>query len=321
MPLLKEDRVLIFGDGQIGNFYLDHFREIGVEAKIARDVDITKPDQVAGEMDEYRPSVVINTAAKTNLEYCAKNRLDTFETNTLGADVVAKACDERGIYNIFFSSACIYESKDENDLKTEKDSPKPGAYYSWTKVWAENLLGFEKSDNFKNLIIRPRQPISAKVHHKNTILKMLTFTKAIDTPNTITVLEDLMEWTDVFIEKRITGAVNCANPGWTTPYRICSLLKDKLLPDMELTKITKEELDKITPNRRVDVVLDVTHLETIVGKVKSCDERMPLLIDEFVNNFKNDNQESVKEQVATTIEQTKQRAPTNKAIEELLETL
>src|SRR5688572_3330803 len=100
-------RVLIFGDGQIGNFYLKYFTGKGDEAQIAQGADIRKAEDVAKAIDSFKPTVVINTAAKTNLEWVGNNRLEAFDINVMGPATIAKVCDEKGVYFIHFSSGCI----------------------------------------------------------------------------------------------------------------------------------------------------------------------------------------------------------------------
>ena len=98
MPHMKE-KVLIFGNGQMGNFYLNFFSTKGVEAKLDP-IDITEQKEIQASVDKHKPTVIINTAAKTNLEWCEKNKLKTFNVNVLGADKVAKICDDNNIYLI-----------------------------------------------------------------------------------------------------------------------------------------------------------------------------------------------------------------------------
>ena len=207
--------ILIIGNGQIGNFYLEHYTEIGTPARIATGVDITDFGQVEKAVKEFQPSVVINTAAATSLEWCGLNRTRAFEVNVLGAANVARACDQMGTYLIHFSSGCIFSSADGVDARKEEDRPDPASYYGWTKVWSEELVNFERSGAFECLILRPRQPVSSKVNHKNMLVKMLTFSKFVDTPNSGTVIEDLVEWTDALIDRRATGVFHVANEGWT----------------------------------------------------------------------------------------------------------
>jgi dTDP-4-dehydrorhamnose reductase len=314
---MVKDKVLIFGNGQIGNFYQDFFNKKGIVSKIA-DSDITKINEVKKAVEEYSPSVVINTAAKTNLEWCSENKLEAFNVNVLGADNIAQVCDEKNIYFIHFSSGCIFQSKDEKDVKKENDEPDPAAYYAWNKVWSEQLIQFEKSDSFKYLILRPRQPISAQVHYKNMLMKLLTFVKFVDTPNTGTVIEDLMEWTLHILEKKPVGILHVANEGWTTPYEIGLLLKKHVLPSLEVNKISKEELDKLTPNKRVDTILNVDKLKKIGVEVKPYKQRLEEIIIDLAKNIKLSKKDYLQEQLDKTVEQSKSRTVVNNHWKDLL---
>lgn len=314
--MIKE-KILIFGDGQIGNFYNSYFSKQNVESQILK-ANITDIQQIETAIREYSPTVVINTAAKTNLEWCNKNKLETFNVNVLGADNVARVCDEQKVYFIHFSSGCIFESKDENDRKKEDDIPSPAAFYSWTKVWAEQLIQFNKSEEFKYLILRPRQPVSAQVTHKNMLIKFLTFVNYIDTPNTGTVLEDLMDWTLKILETKPIGVLHVANQGWTTPYQIGLLLKKYILPSLEINKISKDELNKITPNRRVDTILSVDKLEGLGIEVKPYKERLEEIIKSLGKNIKSTDKELLKRELEKTVEFSKTRTKVNSAWEGLI---
>lgn len=313
----KDEKILIFGNGQMAGFYKEYLDSIKVDS-IITNANVLSTEEIRKSIEEYKPTVVINTAAKTNLEWCANNKLEAFNVNVLGANNIAQICDEKEIYFIHFSSGCIMGSKDENDIKSENSIPNPISYYSWTKVWAENLVMFKKSDKFKCLILRPRQPVSAKISYKNMLIKFLTFSKFIDTPNSGTVLEDLMVWSEKIIEQRITGILNVANKGWITPYNIGLLLNKHVLPSLPVNKIEKSELNTLTPEKRVDTVLDVTKLEGIVGPVKEYSERLEEIIINLGNNFKTQDKVMIKTELEKTLEFTKTRTVPNEVWTELI---
>lgn len=310
-------RILIFGNGQIGNFYLKYFSAKGDAIEIAKDADVRKAEDVAKAIDAFKPTVVINTAAKTNLEWSGNNRLEAFDVNVMGAATLAKVCDEKGVYFIHFSSGCIFSSTDGKDAKSETDAPNPSSYYGWTKVWSEELVPFERSKDFKYLILRPRQPVSARLSPKNMLVKMLTFAKFIDTANSGTVIEDLMEWTDQIIDKQVTGVLHVANSGYTTPYDIGLMIKEFIIPDLEPEKISKAELDKMTPNIRVDTVLNVDKLEGLGIKVKPYEERLRDIVRELGQNIKAADKAEVKKILEETAATTRQRSVTNNVYESL----
>jgi len=312
-------KVLLFGNGQIAHFYLDYYKQQGTEAQVAEKTDVTDLGQVRAAIEQFGPTVVINTAAKTNLEWCGQNRLEAFNVNVLGAANIAKACDEAGVYLVHYSSGCIFSSLSGTDAKAEDAEPNPSSYYGWNKVWSEEMVMFERSADFKAMILRPRQPVSARVNHKNMLVKMLTFSKFIDTPNSGTVIEDLMEWSDQLIDKGATGVYHVANAGYTTPYKIGLLIKKYILPDLELEKIAKAELDKMTPNTRVDTVLDVSKLEATGIKVKPYEERLEEVVRELGHNLKAMDKAKLREVLEKTAVASRQRTVLNGVFETLYE--
>jgi len=310
-------KILIFGNGQIGNFYLNYFQQKSIDCQIS-EANITIPSEIESAISQFQPTVVINTAAVTNLEECSADQIKAFNVNVLGANNVALACDKNNIYFIHFSSGCIFQSIDENDSKKETDTPAPAAYYSWTKVWSENLILFNKSDNFRYLILRPRQPISSQVNPKNMLVKMLTFINFVDTPNTGTVIEDLMDWTHQLIKLQYVGIIHVANSGWSTPYRIGLLLKKHILPQIEINKISKDKLNKSTPNRRVDTVLDVSKLESLGIKVKPYEDRLEEIIINLGENIKTLDRYQLKNILKQTASESKQRTVVNNTWSQLV---
>lgn len=295
-------KILIFGNGQIGNFYLRHYGASSSEASLAVGVDIADFGQVEKALAEHEPEVVINTAAATSLEWCGLNRLRAFEVNAIGASNVARACDESDAYLVHYSSGCIFSSLDGTDAKAEDSAPNPASYYGWTKVWSEELVQFERSADFRPLILRPRQPVSAEVSPKNMLFKMLTFSKFVDTANSGTVIDDLMSWTDALVDQGASGAYHVANSGYVTPYEIGQMLRTHVLSSLRPELIEKSELDELTPNRRVDTVLDVEKLQAEGVEVGSYRDRLEDIVQRFGENIR----AADKAYLRTALEQTAQ---------------
>src|SRR3989338_8277772 len=195
--------LLITGNGQLGRFYREYFSGKG-HAVVNTDSKTDVRDEAAMRkvFDDTKPELVIHTAAKTNIDWCEQHKTECFEINTLGSDIVGKLCQEKNIYLLHISSGCVLESKSATDAQTEEVTPSPLCFYSWTKVWAEEMLSHrQRKHGLKVLLLRPRQLLSAKVDPRNALTKMLTYTKFIDTPNSCTVVEDLMEVTDELLSR------------------------------------------------------------------------------------------------------------------------
>ncbi|MBP6859496.1 MAG: sugar nucleotide-binding protein [Candidatus Magasanikbacteria bacterium] len=296
---MQPKRILITGAGQLGTFYKDYFENQGVTVAIfGSELDVRNEQTVREKIEIVNPDLVINTAAKTNIDWCEQNKTEAFEINTMGADVVGRVCQEKNIYLLHISSGCVLESKNAADAQTEFVVPSPLCFYSWTKVWAEEMLVHrQKRHGLQALLLRPRQLLSAKVDPRNALTKMLTYNKFIDTPNSCTVVEDLMQVTHDLISRDETGVYNVVNPGVTTPYEIALALKEIVKPEMEFVKISKEELNKMTLAERVDAVLDTTKLNNIGIHLKEIHERMKEVMVELKKNMDSDGAGKVMEKV------------------------
>ncbi len=295
MPLLKT--LLILGKGQMGQAFYDYFSakpEWNTRLAGIPEVDIRDISAVECLVNEAKPDILINTAALTNLDWCEDHPLETLAVNTLGADKVAHVCQKNDIYLVHISSGCIQESAKANEAHGEDDPPNPLSFYSWTKVWADQLLterlrhhgmSSDLPAPLKALIVRPRQILSARLSPRNALAKMLTYTKFVDTPNSCTLLEDMIPALEALIKKNTMGVYNLVNPGVTTPYELALLLKKIVKPDLIIQKISKEELNRMTHAKRIDSVLSTAKLNALGIALPEIHERLKSLLQELKQNL------------------------------------
>lgn len=298
-------KVLIFGGGgQLGQFYKNYFEGKGVKVETSV-LDVCDEVAVRTILQLSSPDVVINLAARTDIDWCEKNKLEAFSVNTLGAGVVAKACAELSLYLLHMSSGCIQESKSATEVHTEDDSPSPLCFYSWTKVWAENLvLDCVRKQGLRALILRPRQLLSSVASPRNALTKMLTYTKFIDTANSCTVIEDLMWVGEELLKSGVTGVFNVTNPGVITPYEIALMLREIIKPDMEITKISKEELNRITLAKRIDAVLSTAKLNSLGIHLPEIHARLREILIALKNNLASETGKII---LSETLSQTRKK--------------
>lgn len=299
-------KIFITGNGQLGTYYKNYFLSQGASVvATGSELDVRDESALRARLTEFKPDLLLHTAAKTNIDWCEQNKLECFDINTLGTDNVAKICQELGIFLVYLSSGCVLESKSAADAQTETVVPSPLCFYSWTKVWGEEMvLHRARRDGLTALILRPRQLLSATVDPRNALTKMLTYNKFIDTPNSCTVVEDLMWVTSELIKKGNAGVYNVVNPGVTTPYEIANLLKEIVKPEMQFVKISKAELNKMTLAERVDAVLDTTKLQSEGIKLKEIHARMREIMQELKNNLELAGADSA---LKKTVAETKQK--------------
>lgn len=144
MHLNKETKVLITGcGGMLGAAVYDRFnRECNV---LATDIDLNEPwlkycdvrdiKSVLNMAMDYKPDLLINLAALTDLEYCEVNQEDSWLTNGLGQENICLAANQLTIPVIFVSTAGIFDGKQEyyNDF----DTPNPLSIYAKSKFYGE----------------------------------------------------------------------------------------------------------------------------------------------------------------------------------------
>jgi len=269
------------GHGQVGTAYHAYFSSRGHEIH-RPELDIRHPWALAREIERIKPEVVINFVAQANIDICEENKLTAFDVNTLGADIVAKACQEAKVYLVHISTGCIQESADEFQAHKEEDQVTPLCFYAWTKYWGEELLMHRaRRYGMKLLVLRPRQLLSSELSTRNALTKMLSYSKFIDTPNSCTVVDDLVRVSEELILRNVTGVYNVANPGITSPYKIAHVLRELINPTMRIEKITKEELNRMTKSERIDSVLDCSKLASLGIQLEPVDKRLREVVSEL----------------------------------------
>jgi dTDP-4-dehydrorhamnose reductase len=198
-------------------------------------------------------TIIINCAAKTNLEWCEDNRHESFMTNTVGPFNLITACKKYGLKLIHISSGCLFDGNDV--ISTENSVTTPSVWYTRTKDWADSAI--QNAGYSDYLILRPRQMISSTPHISNMITKFLSFDifNGINDENSVTCIEDFSNMLDFLIDKDAQGIFNCVNTGTVSPYYIAKEIKKYLKSDMIVNEISYEKLLKTLPNRRVNTIL------------------------------------------------------------------
>lgn len=280
----KNIKILIFGNGYLGNRLAEYFH---TNALISR-ADITIYSEIEKDIRKYSPEIIINAAAKTNIDWVEKqeNRREAYAVNVGGAANVFFAARTNNIFLCHISSGCIFDGITLGGFK-ENDMPNPSCYYAWTKIWGESQL-FPFFDSKKVLVLRIRMPISQKFHPRNLINKLMKYDKVIDDQNSITVIEDFLPAMKKFLKNRIYGTFHLTNTGSISPYEIIQIMKKKGLinPNKKVKKITKEELDRLTLKgggaRRVSTILNTDKLKKLHINLPNVKER----VEECIKNFK-----------------------------------
>ena len=218
-------KILIIGDGYIGNRCLREWPEAVLSGKMINSVE----DALA-VLEEHQPDAVLNAAGiigRPNVDWCETHQLETFQGNAVLPFVIAQACAQKGIYLLHIGSGCIYygDSPDSAGWK-ESDFANPGAVYTKAKYAADLALS-----TLENVgIARIRMPIDYIPYGGNLINKLSSYGKIIDVENSITVLEDMVQVFHQLLEKKATGIFHVTNPGSIKHKEIISMYEELVDP-------------------------------------------------------------------------------------------
>jgi len=268
-------RRLIVGKGKVSEI----IKSQGDLVLSRSECDINDYKRVKYWIDEFKPEVIINCAAKTNLENCQEDKLGSFYSNTVGVLNLISLCKDFSIKLVHISSGCLFDGNSEISLETSL--PSPAVWYTWTKTWADQIIQNFGYENY--LILRPRQLISKVPHPSNMITKFSKMSRipAIDEDNSLTCIEDFKEMIDHLLSKEETGIFNCCNTGTITPYQIAEKISQTINTDLIVEKASYENLLEILPNRRVNTVLSCEKLISTGYNPRKAEEALDWCLENY----------------------------------------
>lgn len=274
-------KVLIFGKGYVAHHFLNHYGEGTAQISEQRVEDYSA---LKAELEAHKPDVVINCIGKTgrpNVDWCEDNKRETLFGNVTVPLLMARACEELGIYFVHVGSGCVYEGYNNGEGFEELDEPNfDGSFYSRTKAWSEAML-----DEFPILQLRLRMPLDGMPGPRNFVTKITKYEKVINIPNSISVLEDFLLAADALIQKRATGIYNMTNPGTIDHASILDIYKEVVDPEFTYDIFSVEEMEKITKAKRSNCGLSSKKLESEGIHMRPVEEAVRSALTEYAKNL------------------------------------
>lgn len=127
-------RILIIGaEGQLGGELKRQLQTHLVEGVDLPEIDITHRDNVWKKIGAFQPDVVLNSAAYTNVDGCAKNPDVAFRVNGLGPQNIALACAHFDVDLVHISTNEVFAGD------------KPSGYNEWDNTGPINPYGNSKA--------------------------------------------------------------------------------------------------------------------------------------------------------------------------------
>ena len=113
-------------------------RVSNTEGYTYKEVDITNQTQISQVFDQFKPNVVINTAAMTNVDACEDDREGCWKLNVTAVEYLIELSKTHHSHLIHLSTDFVFDG--EAGPYQETDEPNPLSYYGKSKLEAEKLL-------------------------------------------------------------------------------------------------------------------------------------------------------------------------------------
>jgi len=143
---------VIGANGQLGSDLVAAFTENGdaVRGLTHSDIEISDLPSVSHALEDFRPQVVVNTAAMHHVENCEREPDKAFAVNGLGPRNLAVAARELGAVLMHVSTDYVFDGS-KGSPYTEEDNPRPLNAYGVTKLAGEH---FVRATTTKHFVVR-----------------------------------------------------------------------------------------------------------------------------------------------------------------------
>ncbi len=141
-------RVYVAGcGGMLGDAMYARLKRVGATIK-ATDIncieswleygDVRDFSAIRKSIVDFRPDLIINLAALTDLEFCEKEQENSWLTNALGAENLGLVANELDVPYVYISTAGIFGG--ERDLYNDFHAPNPLSVYAQSKYYGEQYV-------------------------------------------------------------------------------------------------------------------------------------------------------------------------------------
>ncbi len=260
-------RVLITGcNGLLGQklvkiFSSDH-KTSGIDLKTDPLVDIlqfsyqsisiTEKSKLRGLFVSFKPEVVVNAGAYTDVDGCEKNKEKAWDVNVEGVKNLSLLCKENKVKLVQLSTDYIFDGK--AGPYSEEDMPNPQGYYGFTKLESEKVIS---GSNIDFLVVRTNVLYGKSLGQThNFVLWLIQRLKnkeevkiVTDQYSNPTLADNLAQAIKEAVEKNISGVLNIAGGDKIiSRYEFALKIAEKFELDHSLIKkVLTAELDLPAP--------------------------------------------------------------------------
>lgn len=231
------EKIYIAGcGGMLGEAFYNHFRnnfqlrctDIDVNENWLSYLDFRDFDKYLEDVSKFGPSYLFHLGAYTDLEFCEKNKDNTYLTNTLAVENAVNISNKLKIPLLYISTAGIFDGKKQ--VYDDWDTPNPLGVYARSKYLGERFV-IENSNDY--LICRAGWMMGGgPKKDKKFIQKILRQIKegkrelsvVNDKDGTPTYTHDFAKNVCLLLNKNMRGLYNMVCEGETSRFEVATEL-------------------------------------------------------------------------------------------------
>jgi len=225
-------------------------------------LDITVQEEVNAVFDQFKPEIVIHTAAMTNVDTCETDQEGCDLLNVDAVAFIIQACEKHNSYLCHLSTDFIFDGA--AGPYTEEGIANPISYYGESKLKAEQLL-LASSISWsiaRTVLVYGIVPDMSRSNIVLWVKKSLEEGKTIqvvtDQFRTPTLAEDLAIGCWLLAKDEVEGIFNISGSDFLTPYEMAVMTADYYGLDKSLLQKADSSTFQQTAKRpaRTGFVLD-----------------------------------------------------------------
>jgi dTDP-4-dehydrorhamnose reductase len=225
-------------------------------------LDITVQEEVNAVFDQFKPEIVIHTAAMTNVDTCETDQVGCDLLNVDAVAFIIQACEKHNSYLCHLSTDFIFDGA--AGPYTEEGIANPISYYGESKLKAEQLLlaSSIRWSIARTVLVYGIVPDMSRSNIVLWVKKSLEEGKTIqvvtDQFRTPTLAEDLAIGCWLLAKDEVEGIFNISGSDFLTPYEMAVMTADYYGLDKSLLQKADSSTFQQTAKRpaRTGFVLD-----------------------------------------------------------------